>query len=590
MSTNRGLDPRISLATALHAQDGVYALLLGSGVSTGAGVATGWGVVTELTRRAAAAGGMTDLGEDFDAEAWWGENGDGQPLGYSGLLEALASTPAARRQLLAGFFEASDEDREAGKKVPGPAHNAVAELVRRGSVRVIVTTNFDRLIEQALTDAGVQHQVVSSAAAIAGMEPLPHAGCTVVKLHGDYAQLDQLNTVEELSAYAPEMGELLARILDEYGLVINGWSADWDHALVEAIQGARSRRYPLYWTSRSAPGAAASDLVTRHRAVTITRASADEFFPDLVSRLEALDSLRAPQLTQAMAIAQLKRWLPDPTQHIRVHDLVMDEVTRVAAAIEERPTHHIMSTGPLAEQAHDELRDQTELLLRLVVTGIYFDRERAHTDLWVQVVQRLLQAKKIPASMYRDASWALQHYPALLTMYAAVAASVAAGREDVAIAILSKPTYVDPFNNLPELPACHVLHVHNVLDPDKIIAFPCWEGGQNPWSYPASALIRRSLKSVLEPMTQDPAATDALLSRTEYRIALAQEVLGVGIEGIYPPSPGEFLRRQNFSEGEFYWENDFGRKGDVSAWEKFADYLPNTQTSLRVRFSNYGRR
>jgi hypothetical protein len=49
------LDPSIMVATGLHAQPGVYALLLGSGVSTGAGIPTGWGVVRELVRYAAVA-------------------------------------------------------------------------------------------------------------------------------------------------------------------------------------------------------------------------------------------------------------------------------------------------------------------------------------------------------------------------------------------------------------------------------------------------------------------------------------------------------------------------------------------------------
>ncbi len=44
----KALDPVVMLATGMHGQPGVYALLIGSGVSTGAGIPTGWGVVTEL--------------------------------------------------------------------------------------------------------------------------------------------------------------------------------------------------------------------------------------------------------------------------------------------------------------------------------------------------------------------------------------------------------------------------------------------------------------------------------------------------------------------------------------------------------------
>jgi hypothetical protein len=169
-----GIDPGVALATGVHAQPGVYALLLGSGVSTGAGVPTGWGVVRELARRVAAASGESP-DDGFDPEEWWTQRFD-KPLGYSMLLEELAATPAARRALLASFFEPSDEDREEGRRVPGPAHKAVASLVARGSVRVILTTNFDRLTEQALEGEGILPQVIASPYAVAGMEPLMSTG------------------------------------------------------------------------------------------------------------------------------------------------------------------------------------------------------------------------------------------------------------------------------------------------------------------------------------------------------------------------------------------------------------------------------
>src|SRR5918912_2995121 len=99
------LNPLVMLATGMHGQPGVYALLLGSGVSTGAGIPTGWGVVAELVRRAAAAATPEDPDAPAraaaDPEAWWADHGDGQPLGYSNLLASLAPTQAARRALLA---------------------------------------------------------------------------------------------------------------------------------------------------------------------------------------------------------------------------------------------------------------------------------------------------------------------------------------------------------------------------------------------------------------------------------------------------------------------------------------------------------
>lgn len=148
------LDPMVALATSVHASPGVYALLLGSGVSTGAGILTGWQVVIDLVRKVAVAQEPDNLdaaSQVGDApEAWWAEHGDGQPLGYSRLLGELASTPAARQALLAGYFEPTEADRDQGLKVPSAAHHAIGRLVARGAVRVILTTNFDRLTERAL--------------------------------------------------------------------------------------------------------------------------------------------------------------------------------------------------------------------------------------------------------------------------------------------------------------------------------------------------------------------------------------------------------------------------------------------------------
>ena len=268
-----------------------------------------------------------------DPEAWWAAN-EGGDLGYGTLLERLAPTPAARQGLLAGFFEPSDEDREEGIRRPTRAHRAIAELVKHGDVRVIVTTNFDRLMEQALEAVGVSPQVVSRPEAVNGMAPLAHASATVIKLHGDYKDLGARNTPDELSEYPSEWTRLLAQVFDEYGLVVSGWSAEWDEALVASLEDTPNRRYPLYWDSRSSKGENAQRLLHARAGRSIPAASADDLFGELLESLEALERLASSPLTTAMAVARLKRYLPDPVRRIDLHDLIMastDEVVRSSA-------------------------------------------------------------------------------------------------------------------------------------------------------------------------------------------------------------------------------------------------------------------
>ncbi|OLE21182.1 MAG: hypothetical protein AUG49_22655 [Catenulispora sp. 13_1_20CM_3_70_7] len=88
-----------------------------------------------------------------------------------------------------------------------------------------------------------------------------HSRATIIKLHGDYLDQRSLNTAEELASYPAAQKKLLAQVLDEYGLIVCGWSADWDTALVNAIENTRSRRYTMVWSAYGTIGEKAGDLI-----------------------------------------------------------------------------------------------------------------------------------------------------------------------------------------------------------------------------------------------------------------------------------------------------------------------------------------
>jgi hypothetical protein len=286
-----GVDPRVALATAIHASPGVYAVLVGSGMSRAAGISTGWQVVQDLIRNAAVAEGvdLDDLG--ITPEQWWEQGGRSAPR-YDTVLPALASTDAARQSLLRGYFDPPPTSGQAA--TPTAAHAALARLCAAGQVRLILTTNFDRLTERALDQAGLSPQVISSTAALTGMTPLTHAPLTVIKLHGDYAMLGLRNTPEELGDYPAEWKALLERVFDEFGLLVTGWSAEYDTALVEALARNVSRRYPIFWTAYGGQlTESARRLIDLRKATVIDITGADEFFVDLGDRLGRLDQIAA---------------------------------------------------------------------------------------------------------------------------------------------------------------------------------------------------------------------------------------------------------------------------------------------------------
>lgn len=245
-------------------------------------------------------------------------------------MDQLAATSDERRSILHSYIELTAEELEAGKKVPTKAHRAIARLVQSGYVRVILTTNFDRLMESALRDVGVEPTVIASEDALRGAVPLIHSRRYVVKLHGDYLDTRILNTETELSKYTSAMNKLLDRIIDEHGLIVSGWSADWDPALRAALTRAPTRRYPMYWAARGEPSKIATDLIGQRAGGIIRIDSADAFFESLKRLVSSEADIKRqnPQSVELM-VASAKRFLAKPEFRIQLGDLVGEEARKL---------------------------------------------------------------------------------------------------------------------------------------------------------------------------------------------------------------------------------------------------------------------
>lgn len=309
----------------------MFALLLGSGLSRAAEIPTGWEITLDLVRRVALAQGI----EEQPDWAEWHRKQAGEEPSYSALLEELAFSPEERRSILHGYIEPTEEDRQEGRKLPTAAHHAIAALVRGGHIRVIVTTNFDRLLENALREAGIEPTVVASPDALAGAEPITHTTCYILKLHGDYKYARILNTDAELNGYPAEYDRLLDRILDEHGLIVCGWSGEWDHALRAAFLRAPNRRYSVFWTTRGRLGDRAQELVDHRRAQITPIASADCFFATLRERVETLElTQRQHPLSIELLVGSAKRFLAKAERRIQLDDLLTQETERVLSQLD----------------------------------------------------------------------------------------------------------------------------------------------------------------------------------------------------------------------------------------------------------------
>ena len=367
-------DQLLTVAFSLHSNPGAYALLLGAGVSASSGIPTAWGVLEDLVGRAAEL-----RGADTDDAVHWYEEQFGHFPTYEGVLERIAPTQLERQRVLRGFFERTADDVDAGRKTPTAAHQSVARLVRAGAVRVIVTLNFDHLIEQALRAEGIEPTVIASPADIDGMAPLHTLDCCVIHLHGDYLNpASMLNTVAELGAYQPSTAQLLRRVLEDYGLIIAGWSSRYDPALRDAIAAHYPNRFTLTWFEPAPPSEEATILRTLKNGVLVSE-DADTGFGRLADGVAALTSRRARHpLTIPVAVETAKRELSGRAVAIGLHDTLRTELD----ALHRLPEFHLADY-----QTHTDYRgllgrveEGTRLSAALIATLSYWGDAR--TDRW----------------------------------------------------------------------------------------------------------------------------------------------------------------------------------------------------------------
>ncbi len=510
------MDPTTEVALALHSAPGVYAVLLGSGVSRGAEIPTGWEVTLDLVTRLAAA---TEGDPPADPARWYVETYQQDP-DYSEVLEELAPEPAERQALLRGYFEPTDEEREEGVKQATDAHRAVAELARGGFVRVVLTTNFDRLTEQALDAAGVAHDVWHSPDAIHGGVPLTHGRVVVIKLHGDYRDTRLLNTMTELGGYDEAIDRLLDRVLDEFGLIVCGWSGAWDAALRNAVLRAPNRRYRTFWTARHGQVAdEAQDVIAHRDAVVVPIEDASTFFASVADKVATLQEVARPHPASVeLAVATVKRHLPDERDRIRLADTVMEEARRLHGLVNDHdryPTQGSLNLDTVMELVHRYEADAETPIHMLAQLGAHGDRAD-HRDLAVRVFDLVLDHEGPRDGL--TTLLALRRYPALLCFYALGLGAVSSGNWPMLGQAALRPRWQDVGESEPLAAA---LHPYRVFDGRTDLPQALATGGPEGRRYtPHSDYLHGLLRDPLLPLLDSDRRYDEAFDRFEYLVGV----------------------------------------------------------------------
>ncbi|MFE7810066.1 SIR2 family protein [Streptomyces sp. NPDC057430] len=495
-----------------------------------------WGVQGDLIRQIASIEGV-DIPDGNDAPYdWYVERFKHEPA-YDTLLAGLSGTTGGRQVLLRSYFEPDETEREQGLKQPADAHRALARLVADGYIRVIITLNFDHLIEDALREAGLRPTIIRRPSDLAGMIPL-HAQRqgVVIHLHGDYLDPDSMrNTPEELEEYEQEVDKLLDQVFDEYGLIIAGWSAKYDPALVNALKRCPTRRFDTYWADPYPLSTAATELLEQRQG-TYVSADADRFLTRTAHAVTALaERNRTNPQNIATAIATAKRELRSDGPAINLHDTLRREAARLADYPLRTATADVPQ--PDLEAEHErrltEWEAEAETLAALAAVTAYWGTDT--TDrYWFADVQRLAT---VTWGTGQSALNDLRRVPATLLLHSAGLAAVAAERWPLVARLLTGPRAQDIMRGV-DMPAAAL------LGPETVLGLRT-----------SAARVHGYLKPIFtgHVVANESAFTEAW-ERFEYLRLLVQEDAGnyigtphllvSGMRGEYRPLASQWLERE----------------------------------------------
>lgn len=178
---------------------------------------------------------------------------------------------------------------------PSFAYATLAQLLAHESFgprcNIVLTTNFDDLVADALYLYTRVRPLVVTHEALVSYAAVGRKRATVIKLHGD-ALLDPKNTEDEVVELAPELVEALRRHVHSRALIFIGYGGN-DSGVLQALSSLPpdSITHGIYWVNSTIPD--------------------NEFGNWLRDRTETLH-VRHLDFDELMAVVKVRFDLPDP--------------------------------------------------------------------------------------------------------------------------------------------------------------------------------------------------------------------------------------------------------------------------------------
>ncbi|MDY0278351.1 SIR2 family protein [Methanosarcina mazei] len=200
---------------------------------------------------------------------------------YGEIIESLFPTPKERQTEIEDLVNNCD---------PGFGYAILAKLMEKYSVQcnIILTTNFDDMIADALYLYTYRKPIVIFHEALAGFLKIGDTRPAVIKLHGD-SKLSPLNTKDETGTLSDKIIPVIKNLFSETGLIFIGYGGNdssINNILEEVSRDEGSFPWGIYWIGNKIPDNKMGEFLRKRNAIWVKHKNFDELMLHIKEELE----------------------------------------------------------------------------------------------------------------------------------------------------------------------------------------------------------------------------------------------------------------------------------------------------------------
>jgi Tfp pilus assembly protein PilF len=262
--------------------DRSYAFILGAGASVSSGIPSGKSLAQDwlniIHKR--------ECMDDADINAWLSDD----PLDCKGSLSVATAAefyPRIFERCFRGDHDSGYAALEAAMdgKTPGIGYSFLAEIIATTRHKVVVTTNFDNLVADALAMHAHQSPRIVGHEALAGFVRPYSRRPLIAKIHRDllFSPINDQAGVDELSE---PWKNALRKLFQHYTPIFIGYGGN-DGSLMGLLDSLQMGEIAgqMIWCYRDDPPRQALDVLEKHNGIRVKISDFDEFMLRLAGRL-----------------------------------------------------------------------------------------------------------------------------------------------------------------------------------------------------------------------------------------------------------------------------------------------------------------